>query len=126
MTKYRTGEIVTGCVSGIEKYGIFITLEEPYSGLIHISEVSSSFVRNIHDYVKIGETIKAKVIEEVDKDHKVKLSIKEMDYRFNKKNKTEIQETATGFSTLKIMLDNWIEQKTLEINKKKEKKIKKN
>ena len=57
MSKYEKGEIVLGCVTGIEKYGIFVNLDEYYSGLIHISEVSSSFVRYIHDFVKLGETI---------------------------------------------------------------------
>ena len=64
MGKYKSGDIVTGCVTGIEKYGVFVSLDDYYSGLIHISEISDGFVRNIHDYVKIGETINAKVIEE--------------------------------------------------------------
>ena len=51
MSKYEIGQIVTCCVTGIEKYGIFVNLEEYYSGLIHISEISSQFVRNINDYV---------------------------------------------------------------------------
>ena len=63
MSKYKKGEIVFGCVTGIEKYGIFVNLDEYYSGLIHISEVSNAFVRNIHDYVKVGETIKVKVLD---------------------------------------------------------------
>ena len=100
MSKYKNGEIVFGCVTGIEKYGIFVNLDEYYSGLIHISEVSSAFVRNIHDYVKVGETIKVKVLEEDEKSHQVKLSIKDFDYRIGKKKIEKIQETEHGFSTL--------------------------
>lgn len=118
MSKYKIGEIVTGCVTGIEKYGIFISLDEYYSGLIHISEISSSFVRNIHDYVKIGETIKAKVLEEDDKNQHVKLSIKDIDYRINKKRRTKIVETEKGFDTLGIMLEEWIKEKISIINQK--------
>ena len=62
MKKYHAGEIVTGCVTGIEKYGVFVSLDEYYNGLIHISEISDDYVRNIHDYVKIGETINSKVM----------------------------------------------------------------
>ena len=90
MSKYKTGEIVFGCVTGIEKYGIFVNLDEYYSGLIHISEVSSAFVRNIHDYVKIGETINAKVMEENSKTHHVKLSIKNIDYRITRKKNSKL------------------------------------
>ena len=63
MGEFKVGNIVYGTVSGIEKYGIFINLNEYYSGLIHISEVSDSFVRNICDYVTMGETIKVKILE---------------------------------------------------------------
>lgn len=122
MSKYKIGEIVTGCVTGIEKYGVFINLDEYYSGLIHISEISSSFVRNINDYVKIGETIKVKVLEEDEKKHQVKLSIKDIDYRITKKKNTKIIETTSGFLTLSQMLNIWIEQKLNEINMEKIKK----
>ena len=113
MTRYKKGDVVTGVVTGIEKYGIFVGLDDYNSGLIHISEISDSFVRNPADYVKIGETIKSKVIEDEDLDSfQVKLSIKDLDYRFNKKGK--IQETIHGFETLKNMLPIWIEEKREE------------
>ncbi len=115
MGKYKIGEIVTGCVTGIEKYGVFINLDEYYSGLIHISEISTSFVRNINDYVKMGETINVKILEEDEKSHQVKLSIKDIDYRIDKRNNAKIEETKTGFNTLKIMLDKWVEEKMDEI-----------
>ena len=111
MKKYHAGEIVTGCVTGIEKYGVFVSLDEYYNGLIHISEISDDYVRNIHDYVKIGETINAKVMEENSKTHHVKLSIKNMDYRISRKNCKKIVETSQGFSTLKKVLNVWIIEK---------------
>ena len=75
MKKYKNGEIVTGCVTGIEKYGIFVSLDDYYSGLIHISEISDNFVRNIGDYVKIGETIKARVIDENPEDERLQRQV---------------------------------------------------
>ena len=122
MAKYKSGEIVTGSVTGIEKYGIFVNLDEYYSGLIHISEISTSFVRNIHEYVKIGETIKARVLEEDEKSHQVKLSIKDINYRITKKKNNKIEETSTGFKTLGILLDKWVNDKIAEINREKTKK----
>lgn len=121
MKKYKTGEIITGCVTGIEKYGVFVSLDEYYSGLIHISEISEDFVRNIHDYVKIGETINAKVLEENPKAHHVKLSIKNIDYRITRKNSRKIVETQHGFTTIKNALNTWIMEKLSEIEAEKQK-----
>mgnify|MGYP004461562809 FL=1 len=121
--KYKVGKIIAGCVTGIEKYGIFVSLDEYYSGLIHISEISDSYVRNIGDYVTIGETIKVKVIEANDNDFHVKLSIKNIDYRLNKKKRAKIVETKQGFSTLEKMMKVWIEQKKEVISRNKAKKI---
>ena len=63
MENYKVGDIVKGCVTGIEKYGIFVNLDNYYTGLIHISEISEKFVSNINDYVTIGETIRVKIID---------------------------------------------------------------
>ena len=98
MNQYKKGEIVTGCVTGIEKYGIFVSLDEYYSGLIHISEISDFFVKNPSDYVYVGETIKALVIDDSDLDsYHVKLSIKNIDYKFTKKKRKKIIETTMVF-----------------------------
>ena len=124
MKKFKIGEEVTCSVTGIEKYGIFVSLDDYYSGLIHISEISSNFVRNINDYVKIGETIKAKVIDEDELEHHVKLSIKNLDdYRITRKNNNKIKGTKNGFKTLSEKLDYWINQKKQELIEEKVKKI---
>ncbi len=80
MKKYKVGDVITCVVSGIEPYGIFVSVEKKYSGLIHISEISNEFVRNVNDYVKIGDTIYAKIIDIDTKTHQLKLSIKDIDY----------------------------------------------
>ena len=121
MAKYEKDKIVTGYVTGIEKYGIFVNLDEYYSGLIHISEISPNFVRNVNDYVNIGETIKMKIVAVDEKNHQVKLTIKNLDYRINKKKRAKIVETEHGFSTLNNNLSTWICNKIEEINKKNEK-----
>ena len=121
MNKYKVGDIVTGCITGIEKYGFFVNIDNEYSGLIHISEISNNYVRNINDYARIGEIIQAKVIE-VPRHNHIKLSIKDIDYRISKRKIRKIEETSKAFSTLTIMLNQWIEEKMYEINQKKLKK----
>lgn len=121
MAKYEKGKIVTGCVTGIENYGVFVGLDEYYSGLIHISEISNGFVRNINDYVNIGETIKVKIVDVDDESCHLKLSIKDIDYRESKKNRQKIVEIGNGFEPLHNKLDEWISEKLTEIEKKSKK-----
>ena len=116
MLKYEKGRIVTGQVTGIEKYGIFISLDEFYSGLIHISEISDNFVKNIKDYVNIGETIRAKVVETDEENYHVKLSIKNMNYKIKRRKPAILKETKLGFQLLEKNLPNWIENQLKKIN----------
>lgn len=117
MTKYEKDQIVTGYVTGIEPYGIFVNLDEQYEGLIHISEISNNYVRNISTYVCLGEEIKMKVLEVNKETRQVKLSIKDIDYRDEQKSR--IKPTKKGFSTLEKKLPLWISEKIEEINNKK-------
>ena len=116
MLKYEKGKIVTGQVTGIEKYGIFISLDEFYSGLIHISEISDGFVKNINDYVKVGETIKAKIVEIDEDNYHIKLSIKNMNYKIKHRKNEPLEETKMGFMPLQKKLNSWINKKLEEFN----------
>lgn len=118
--KYKKGELVIGTVSGITEYGIFVKFDDLYSGLIHISEISEKFVSNINNYVKIGNRIKAKIIDVDDDKCHLKISIKGIDYKdVDKLYNGKIIETPKGFSTLHKNLNFWIEQylKNKKINK---------
>jgi len=115
MLKYEKGKIVTGQVTGIEKYGIFVSLDEFYSGLIHISEISDGFVKDINDFVNMGETIKAKVVETDENSYHVKLSIKNINYRIVRKPRFKLKEVSRGFDPLEENLSIWISKKNDEI-----------
>lgn len=110
MGKYEKDEIAEGLVTGIENYGIFVSLDEYYSGLIHISEISDGFVRDVNNFVNVGETIRVRVLDSDDDTFHVKLSIKNLDYRINR-HKSKILETGSGFGILKKSLNKWIEEK---------------
>jgi len=114
MNRYKIDDIIECTVTGIENYGIFAKIDYEYSGLIHISEISDDFVRNVNDYITIGERIKAKVIE-IDEDNlKMKLSIKNIDYKTSKNNK-KIVESPRGFEPLANNLDNWVKEQLNKI-----------
>ena len=117
MTKYKKGKIVKGSITGIEKYGIFVNLDNYYSGLIHISEISKGFVKDVKDYVEVGETIYAKVIDVNEAESQVKLSIKDVDYRIKtvKSSVSCIKEVGTGFTILEENREVWIKEKLREL-----------
>lgn len=111
MEKYEKGYIVKGIVSGIEPYGIFMRVGEYYTGLIHISEVSTKFVKDPASFVSVGETINVQILDINEKEHQMKLSIKNISYREPlKKRRKQIIETKTGFKTLAYKLPNWIKE----------------
>ncbi len=69
------GQIVSGKITGITNFGVFVDIGEGKSGLVHISEVARSYVNDIKEFVKIGDLVKAKVLS-VGEDGKISLSIK--------------------------------------------------
>lgn len=71
----EVGMILEGKVSGITKFGVFVDLPESKTGMVHISEVAPTFVSEIGDFVKMGQTVKVKVLGL--NDGKISLSIKQ-------------------------------------------------
>lgn len=75
MNQLEVGSIIEGKVTGITKFGAFVSLGDGKSGMVHVSEVASSFVENINDFLQVGQDVKVKVIN-IGEDGKVSLSIK--------------------------------------------------
>ena len=71
----EVGAIVEGKVTGITKFGAFVELPNKVTGMVHISEVAATFVKEIRDFVTEGQTVKVKVLS-IGEDGKVSLSIK--------------------------------------------------
>lgn len=107
---YKINDIVKCTITGFKEYGIFVKVDQEYDGLIHISEISSSFVRNVTDYGEIGEEIYALVIAVDESTKHLKLSIKNINYKATSGD-SPIKETRTGFLPLKEHLDEWIQEK---------------
>ena len=74
----EVGAVLTGKVTTITKYGAFVDLSEGKSGMIHISEVASSFVKEIRDYLTENQEVKVKVIG-IDERNRISLSIKQLE-----------------------------------------------
>lgn len=69
------GEIYEGKVTGITKFGAFVSFEGGQTGMVHISEVAPTFVNEIKDFVTEGQTVKVKVLA-ISEEGKISLSMK--------------------------------------------------
>lgn len=70
------GAIVEGKVSGITNFGVFVNFGENETGMVHISEASKAFIKDLKEYFTIGQAVKAKVIA-ITPEGKISLSIKQ-------------------------------------------------
>lgn len=110
MVNYEQGNIVKAVVSGITKYGIFVNLDNNYSGLIHISQISTKYVKDPNLFVEEAEIINVEVLEVDEINKHLKLSIKNIQYKKNGPKRKIIIETSQGFKTLASKLPIWIEE----------------
>ena len=72
----EVGSILDGKVTGITKFGAFVSLPGNRSGLVHISEIAYTYVNDVHDLLSEGQEVKVKVIG-IDENNRINLSIKQ-------------------------------------------------
>ena len=82
----KVGDVLDGRVTGLTNFGAFVSLPENRTGMVHISEVASSFVNDISEFLKDGQDVRVKVIE-INEAGKIGLSIKQVE-------KTEGEDSA--------------------------------
>ena len=71
----EVGAVLEGKVTGITKFGAFVELPDNKTGMVHISEVASTFVKEIRDFITEGQQVKVKVLS-IGEDGKISLSMK--------------------------------------------------
>lgn len=117
--KYEVGEEVSGIVTGIQPYGAFVALDDHVQGLVHISEITYGFVKDIHEFLTVGDKVKVRVLEIDEEAGKISLSIRELtekppverQQRPKKSLQDRVKERdADGFNSLKDKLKDWIEK----------------
>ncbi|NLJ88849.1 MAG: S1 RNA-binding domain-containing protein [Epulopiscium sp.] len=75
--KFQVGQIVEGTVNSIKPFGAFITLDESTQGLVHISQISQGFLKDINEAVSVGDKVKVKILSIDDNTKKISLSMKD-------------------------------------------------
>ncbi|MEK4759027.1 S1 domain-containing post-transcriptional regulator GSP13 [Viridibacillus sp. FSL E2-0187] len=118
--KYVVGDVLTGKITGIQPYGAFVALDENTQGLVHISEITYGFVKNIADLLSVGQEVQVKVLEIDENASKISLSIRALQERPPMKRKENAprkslqarvdEKDAVGFNSLKEKLQDWIDK----------------
>ena len=78
--EFTPGTIMEGTVRSIANFGAFINLPEGKTGLVHISEVASTYVTDIHQHISEGQAVRVKVLN-TDERGRLSLSIKQAETR---------------------------------------------
>ena len=126
--KFNVGDIVEGKVTGIKPFGAFVAIDDNHQGLVHISEVSHSYVKDINDFLKVGDEIKVKILS-VDEDaKKISLSIRKTEPEPKReprkpaaKGRQQAADSKEGFNTLEQKLKDWLKEsneKQAQLNKR--------
>ena len=114
--KYEIGEIVEGKITGIQAYGAFVALDDDTNGLIHISEISDGYVKDITRFVRVGDTVRVKIIDIDESTNQVRLSLKALHKkRANGRmgmfsHKATLPESKLGFLSIEKQLPIWIQE----------------
>ena len=114
--KYKIGEIVEGKITGIQAYGAFVALDDDTNGLIHISEISDGYVKDITRFVRVGDTVRVKIIDIDESTNQVRLSLKALHKKrahgrmgmFS--HKATLPESKLGFLSVEKQLPIWIQE----------------
>ena len=118
--KYKVGDVVTGKVTGIQPYGAFVALDDETQGLVHISEITYGYVKDVHEFIKVGDEIMVKILDVDEEQKKISLSIRVLqESPVSKKREVAPRKTlqervneadADGFRVLQQKLQSWIKQ----------------
>ena len=71
----EVGTVCEGKITSITKYGAFVSLEGGKSGMVHISEISHTYVNDINEHLQVGQEVKVKIIG-IDDNGRISLSIR--------------------------------------------------
>ncbi len=98
-SKYQPGQLVTGTVTKITNFGVFVGLENGLEGLLHISELADHKVENAEELVKVGDQIEVKVLRVDAGERKIGLSKKRVDWAEEEEAEASATQSSPGNSS---------------------------
>ena len=111
--KYEIGELVIGKVESVKPYALFLVFDDDIKGLLHISEISDSYIRDIEKYGSVGDEMKVKILSIDDHNGFMRVSLKQVpsdeQYSTHTNEKRHVPNIDKGnFKDLEEHLDIWI------------------
>lgn len=118
---YQINDLIIGKVTGIKPYALFMEFEDGSRGLLHISELSDSYIRDIEKFGSIGDELKVKVLTIDDRNGFLRVSFKQVseEERYSTHNNENLNSSLceVDFSPLAERLDDWIKESLEKANK---------
>lgn len=118
----EVGNIVTGKVTGIKPFGAFVSIDNEREGLVHISEVAHQYVKDVKEFLSVGDEVSVKILKIEEDSGKISLSIKatkpqpqtQQAPKPSAKPKAQKQPSSNnqnrGFNTLEDKLKDWLKE----------------
>lgn len=122
--EYKVNDQATGIVVSIKNYGVFLSFDGAYVGLLHISEISNNFVNDINKYFAIGDKVLVSIKKVDSKSKFLSVSVKDLPSELNKFKDINPSKKITSylkeidFSKLEKSLPNMIEEELKKENLK--------
>lgn len=122
MSELKIGDIVEAKIKNVKPYAAFLLFPNGKDGLLHISEISDGFVKDIERYVSVGDSIRVKIISIDKRNGFMRVSLKQVpeESRFsthkNQRRKV-VKNSSEDFAPLKEKLNYWIAESLKENNK---------
>lgn len=102
----RAGQVYTGTVKRIEQFGAFVDIGATRDGLVHVSEITSGYIKDPKEYLSPGDEIEVKVLKVDHKRRRIELSIKALEEHFMAQQEEEEVETQEVLTTMELA---WLE-----------------
>lgn len=94
--KYQPGQLVSGKVTKITNFGVFVGLEDGLEGLLHISELSDDKIENPEDICEVGDDMEVKILRVDSEERKIGLSRKRVEWSEEEQQKADAEEAAAA------------------------------
>lgn len=118
---FQVGDIVEGKVTGVKPFGAFVAIDENNQGLVHISEVAHGFVKDINEYLSVGDEVKVKIMTIDEESGKISLSIRKTQPKPPEQGKKDGKGKDQKFNSLEDKLKDWMKEsneKQEQLNKR--------
>lgn len=123
---YKIGQRLKGKVTGIQPYGVFVSLDEETQGLVHISELKHGYIKNIEEVVQVDDEVDVVVMDIDEYSGKMSLSMRSLQkpkyhpFSNKRKNPRYGKRTGKGFKSIEQKLPLWIDRALMEIQEQEE------